>query len=118
MAAFGHSELPFVIPDGAPGLSAALDLNGLHAESIIMPAAWAAAGLSFAACETQGGTFLPLVDAMGQEITLTVAADQWVMLPVGMIRGIPWLKLQSGTAAAPVDQTADRTVTLIARKYL
>lgn len=118
MAAYGFNQLDFTIVNGAPGLSAGVKLNGLQVEGIIMPAAWVAAGLSFAAGETLAGTYLPLVDVLGNEITFTVAAGKQILLPMGLIRGVDFLKLQSGTSAAPVNQTADRVVRLIARPYL
>lgn len=116
MPAFGYRELPFAILNGA-SLSAALQINGLHGEAIYMPAAWTAAGLSFAGCDTQGGTYLPLVDALGVEVTLTVAAGTLIVLPISLIRGMNWLKLRSGTSGAAVNQGADRSILLHARAY-
>jgi len=108
--------LDFTIANGE-SLSAPLQLNGLMGEAIIMPATWTAAGLSFAACETEAGTYLPLVDALGVEITLTVAASQRIALPIGLLRGHNWIKLQSGTSAAAVNQGGARTLTLLARDF-
>lgn len=110
------SSLDFLIANGG-SLSAAVQLNGLFGEAIIMPAAWTAAGLSFAACATQGGTFLPLVDVTGVELTLVVAASTRIVLPQGLIRSHNWIKLQSGTSAAAVNQGADRTLTLLTRDF-
>ena len=108
--------LDFAIANAA-SLSDAQQLNGLMGEAIVMPATWTAAGLSFEACETEAGTYLPLVDALGVEITLTVAAATRVVLPMGLLRGHNFIKLRSGTSAAPVVQGGARAVTLLARDF-
>jgi hypothetical protein len=108
--------LEFTIANGE-SLSAALQLNGLMGEAIIMPGTWTAAGLSFAACETEGGTYLPLADALGVEITLVVAASTRVVLPLGLLRGHNFIKLRSGTSAAAVNQGGDRAIALLARDF-
>lgn len=110
------NTLNFTIANGE-SLSAALQANALMGEAVIMPAAWTAAGLSFAACETEAGTYLPLVDATGTEITLTVAASQRIVLPLGLVRSHNWLKLRSGTSAAAVNQGGARTLTLLLRDF-
>jgi len=116
MAAVRTRTLDFSIANGA-SLSQALRLNGLHVEAIVMPGTWTAAGLSFAASETEAGTYLPVVDALGVEMTLTVAASRRIAVPLGALRGHEWIKLQSGTNAAAVNQGGARTVTLLARDY-
>lgn len=116
MPAYGIRHLDFTIASGA-SLSAGLNLNGMHGESIVMPAAWTAAGLSFSVSDTLGGTYLPLIDALGVEVTLTVAAAKSVVLPLGLLRAHNFLKLKSGTSAAPVNQAADRAVQLLVRSF-
>jgi hypothetical protein len=108
--------LDFTIANGA-SLSNAMQLNGLMGEAIIMPGTWTAAGLSFAASETEDGTYLPLDDALGVEITLTVAASQRIVLPIGLLRSHNWIKLQSGTSAVPANQGGARMLTLLARDF-
>jgi hypothetical protein len=110
------NTLAFAIAGGA-SLSDAQQLNGLFVEHIDMPGTWSAAGLSFAVSETEAGTYVPLVDALGVEITLTVAASQRVMLPLGTVRGHAWIKLRSGTSAAVVTQGGARTLTALCRDY-
>jgi len=106
----------FEIANGA-SLSDAQQTLGVMGENVIMPAAWTAAGLSFEASETEDGTFLPLFDALGVEITLTVLANQRMVLPMGLIRSHNWIKLRSGTSAATVNQSAARTVTMLMRDF-
>lgn len=116
MPAYGHRDIPFLILSGA-SLSDALQLNGVHGEAILMPAAWTAAGLGFVASDTVGGVFLPVVDALGVEITFTVAASQMIMMPVGLLRAMNFIRLRSGTTAVPVNQGANRTLILTTRAY-
>jgi hypothetical protein len=108
--------LDFAIADTA-SLSGALQLNGLMGEAIVMPATWTAAGLSFEASEEEGGTYRPLADALGVEITLTVAASTRVVLPLGLLRSHNFIRLRSGTSAAPINQGGDRAITLLARDF-
>lgn len=116
MATRQTNELGFTIANGQ-SLSAALKLNGGFLEGVYMPAAWTAAGLSFAVCETEAGTYVPLVDSLGAEVTLTVAAGQAIALPIGAVRGWNWIKLRSGTSAAAVNQGADRALVAVTRPY-
>lgn len=110
------ADLDFTIANGA-SLSDARQLNAVMAEAITMPAAWTAGGLSFAASATEAGTFLPLFDALGVEITLTVLANQRIVLPMGLIRSHNWLRLRSGTAAVPVNQAGARSLILLTRDF-
>lgn len=111
-----NMKLTATILNGA-SLSDELNLNGLMIEAIDMPAAWTAAGLSFVASEVSGGTFLPLFDVAGVEITATVAASRRHVLPISLIRGHYFLKLRSGTSAVPAAQGGDRSITLLCRDF-
>jgi hypothetical protein len=44
------------------------------------------------------------------EVTLTAAADRIVRFPPDFRLGFPYLRIRSGTTAAPVNQAAARTV--------
>ncbi|MFN0183054.1 MAG: hypothetical protein ACKVQR_04460 [Aquabacterium sp.] len=101
----------------AASLSDEIVLNGLMVEAIIMPAIWSAAGLSFEAAEASGGTFLPLFDVAGVEITATVDINRRVVMPISLIRGHNVLKLRSGTSAVPANQGGNRSITLLCRDF-
>ena len=104
----------------AASLSDEIQLNGLMIEAIIMPAAWTAAGLSFQAADAlaaNGGTYLPLFDVAGVEITATVAASQRHVLPISLIRGHNYIRLRSGTSAVPVVQGSNAIITLLCRDF-
>ena len=53
-----------------------------------------------------------LFDHLGNEVVLTVAAGRALTLPPTLLLGWRWLRLRSGLAAAPVDQVAERLLTL------
>lgn len=104
-----------VIPNGATGLSAEVDLEDYVLLKIHMPAAWQAAVLTMMAAPVSGGTFYSLYDDQGNEVTIQAAASRCIGVDVaaGAIAGLRYVKFRSGTAALAVDQTADRTLTLI-----
>lgn len=92
-------------------LSAAIPSGGGRLVAIEMPAAWTAAGIYVAGGLREAGPFAPISDQAGAEIAITAAAGK-LLLVTGIIR-FPWIKIGSGTSAAPVNQTAARTVTLL-----
>lgn len=101
-------------------LSDEIQLNGVMIEAIIMPAAWTAAGLSFLAsalATANGGIFLPLFDVAGVEITATVDASRRIVLPISLIRSHNFIQLRSGTSAVPVNQGANRSISLLCRDF-
>ena len=103
------------IPTGATGLSAAFKLGEKRIACIIMPGTWTAANLTFAVCEQVNGTFLPLHDDAGAEISVTAAASRAIgMDAVAMeLSGMPFVKIRSGTLATPVDQAASRDLYVV-----
>lgn len=101
--------------DAAASLSAVIDLEGYIVSAIEMPAAWTAAGLTFQACSTKDGTFVDLYDDGGTEVSANAAASRAVAIDAaaGSLSAIRYLKVRSGTSAAPVVQAAERTLVLI-----
>ena len=79
--------------------------------TVFMPAAWDAAALTFLA-SLDGVTYGPL-KYEGAEINYPAAAGDVVTLDPLKFARLPFIKLRSGTAATPVNQTADRTLTLM-----
>ena len=105
-----------VIASGATGLSAAVDLKGLTPVAIQMPATWVAADLTFQMSLDGGTTYCNLYDEDGNEVAVKAAASQVVALStLANFWGGGLLKVRSGTAAVPVNQTASRTLILSAR---
>lgn len=99
----------------AGNLSAAVDLSAVAVVGIVMPAAWDAANLTFAGSETQAGTYTNVYDDAGTEYPVTAAASRRILVPPADLLGGCWLKVRSGTAAVPVNQAAERVLTLLVR---
>jgi len=98
-------------------LSSALDLLGCELVAIAMPAAWTAAGLTFQG-SSDGTTYYNVYDDAANELGVTAAASQYIVFDTNTkdnFRGIRWIIVRSGTAAAAVNQLAARTITLVAR---
>lgn len=99
----------------AASLSGEVDLEGQAVQAIQMPAAWTAANLTFTASAASGGTFDPVHDDGGTEVTVTAAAARTIGLDAVAreLDGLRFIKVRSGTAGVPVAQGAERILTLI-----
>lgn len=114
---------PITIPAGATGLSNEVNIGEKVLVGIIMPTAWTAAAITFAAADGRGGTqgvvktFFPLQDESGTEVKITSpAASTFVTITrSNVMNGVSLLKLRSGTSGTPVDQTTSRVLTLVLR---
>jgi len=84
---------------------------------IVMPSGWDAAGLTILASFDYGVTFVPMKSLYdGTEITYVVNASGYFPLPNPQIfAAVTNIKVQSGTSASPVNQTADRAIQLVLR---
>ena len=96
-------------------LSAAISIGAKTLVGLQMPAGWDAAGVTFQASYDGGTTFGDVHNAAGEFAVASVAAGQFVGIDPAIWRGVTTIKVRSGTSAAPVNQTADRVVTLAAR---
>lgn len=104
-------ETTTVVIENNGSLSGAVDLGGRKLVAIDMPSSWTAASLTFQA-SADGVTYDNLYDG-ATERALTVAASRYLAQAIGDWVGIRWLKVRSGTAASPVNQTAERVLTLV-----
>lgn len=105
-------QTPVLIASGA-ALSAAVALGAKTIHGIAMSAGWDAAALTFQV-SIDGVTFLEL-QGISAVVQATVAAGQFIALDPAIWRGFNQVKVRSGTSGTPVNQTADRTLTLITR---
>jgi hypothetical protein len=116
--AIAYNELATVdatIANGA-SLSAAVRLPpGCYPIAVAMPAAWTAASLTFQVSHDNGTTYNNLHNDSGAEVALTVDASRFVRLAPTEWAAVNLLKVRSGTAGTPVNQGAERTVTLVVR---
>lgn len=104
--------LDVTISSGA-AITSAIDLVGRTLVGIIMPAAWTAASLTFEMSDTAAGTYVDVYDISEAELEITVAASRYLALDPVNFFGVNYLKVRSGTSATPVNQAADRTLTLM-----
>lgn len=83
----------------------------LHA--IEMPATWTSAVLTF----QTGTSYKNMYDGLGAEYYITPVAGGSVPVNPEAFKAVTHIKVRSGTAASPVNQAGDRTITLVFRRY-
>lgn len=103
-----------VIANGA-SLSAAVDLSGVVIVRIVTPAAMTGVALTFAGSDVTAGTYTNVYDRFGSEYSVVSAASRRIVVPPADLLGNCWLKVRSGTAAAPTAEGGARTITLLVR---
>lgn len=99
-------------------LSAVVDFDAIcRLTAIIMPAAWTAASITFQVSE-DNVTFGDLRDDAHNEVTLTTPAAGEVIAFRNDLKRLfghfRYVKIRSGTTGTPVNQGADRVMTLLA----
>jgi hypothetical protein len=89
------------------------DLFGFNPLILITPAAWTAAVIT-AQLSLDGTTWSDIHLLTGEFTTTgTVLANQAHVFTAYPFRGMPFVRFRSGTSASPVNQAADRVVTVI-----
>jgi hypothetical protein len=102
--------------NGATGLSAAIFLGDQVPVRIQMSTGWSAADLTFQV-SADGTTFFDKYDGPGgYEYTIKAAASRSIDLNPSDWLGASWIKVRSGTTGTPVNQGADRALTLVVRE--
>lgn len=114
-------------------LSSIIDLGGEYTLCAVeVPTTWTAADITFQAATHTGKTtpatygvspqdalesvltFRDLYDATGVEYKLTASTGNKILfIADGVLEGVQFLKLRSGTTAAPVAQGGDRTLRVV-----
>jgi hypothetical protein len=97
-------------------LSGAINIGAKMLCAITIPVSWSAAGLSFQVSDDGGATWGNVYDSTGTEVTVTAAAGQRVSINSLAFAGVDFIKVRSGTAGTPVNQLADRVLTIVSRK--
>lgn len=92
-------------------LSPAVALGNKLLVGIAMPAGWDAADLTFQV-SIDGSTWLEL-QTTSAAVDYKAAASQFISIDPNLWRGVNQIKVRSGTSGVPVNQTADRQLTLI-----
>lgn len=100
------------IPNGA-SVAPGILTEGRALVGVLMPAAWTAANLGFEA-SFDGATFGTVYTASGTLSQTVVTADDFIAFPAADAIFAPYLKVKSvDNANVAVNQTADRTLTLL-----
>ncbi len=97
---------------GAKGLSEPFQVGAGMVVSIITPNKWTAADLTFLSSPIEGMEWNSVFDAVGNELTVKCAADREIRLMPALNRS-GWVRLRSGTTAAPVKQEAARKMLVV-----
>lgn len=95
-------------------LSPALDLQGFSLVGLVMPSGWTAANLTMQG-SADGVTFGDLWDDTAEYTIVSAAASRLLLLDPIKFLPLRALKLRSGTAGTPVNQGADRIITVMLR---
>lgn len=104
--------------DQSTSLSSAVDIKGQIIVGFEMPASWTAADLTFQAARLEAGdevTYRNLyhsdADGTDAEVTIGAGSDRFIGVDNPAVFGpVDYVKVRSGTAAAAVNQGADRTI--------
>ena len=108
-------QLTATIPSGQ-ALSAGVRTDCNHVMSLSLPAAWTAAVLTVQASQ-DNATWRNVFDEFGAELTIQAAVDREVFLPPVRLAAYGFIRLRSGTSAAPVNQGAARDIVVTTRRY-
>lgn len=108
-------ELRYVkvaFPAGA-NVTKTIDLGGQQVMGLTLGPTWTPAGIYYLHTVEVGETEItvPVVNSLGTEVAVPAAANKSFTLGVSF-SGLRFIKLGSGTSAAPVNQVAESWVTL------
>lgn len=109
----GGSALEVQIANAA-SLSDGIDLGNQRLHTIVLPAAWTAASISFQ-ISVDGDSWADLYHSTG-EVALpieAVAPGRAVVVDPAVFFAFRFIRIRSGNATAPVAQGAARTLTLL-----
>lgn len=107
--------LPDSIASGA-ALSTGASVNSTDIVGLMTPAGWDAAVITLQA-GIDGVNWQEMVDQYGNALTIQATAARYFALPPSMLPGVGWIRIRSGTLAAPVNQTATRALVWFSRNY-
>ncbi len=107
--------VPSFIASGA-SLTDTINLAGLRLFAIAISDEWTSADLTFQTSLDAGETWINLYDQNGVEIVAVAKGGTYVSLDPVQFAPLQYLRVRSGTSAAPVAQTADCSLKLILRE--
>lgn len=101
-----------VVIASSGSLSTVVDIEQLNIAGFLIPSSWTTAKLTFQV-SPDGVTYGDAQDSSGNELQVTVAAGKFIGVNLAELSGIRFLKIRSGTSGTPVNQAADRTITIV-----
>jgi hypothetical protein len=104
-----NNEATATILSGA-SLSDAIPMLGRNITGVLVPSGWTAADITLSV-SLDGITYADLYDVDG-EIVMSAGASVFIGLNIATYMGFSFVKVRSGTSAAPVNQGADRAIVL------
>ena len=96
-------------------LTAAINMQGRVLCGVEIPGTWTAANLTFQASQ-DGTNFFNMHKYDAGELTVTAAASLYLAIDPTNFLGVNFLKVRSGTTGTPVNQAAERSLTLMLGK--
>lgn len=91
--------------------SAAVDLRGMTLCGIYIPSTLTSTSITFKASDEFSGTYIPVFDGLGSELSKIVASTQYIVLNPSDFAGIQYLKIVTGSL-----EGADREIKLALRQ--
>ena len=104
-----RTVLPVTIANGA-SLSGEVNIDRLTIVGIQFPAATEGTAVTFQSLNSDGTTFSNVYDQGGTEVSITVAADRYVTIADNRLTGLGRIKVRTGTAGAPTNQSGANAV--------
>lgn len=74
-------------------VSTIINCGGTAPTGILVPSGFTSATLSFAACKTPDGTFLPITNFDGTAFGIAAVASKWIPLQPAMFNSITYLQV-------------------------
>jgi hypothetical protein len=112
------------VPQAKPAVATVTIANGASLSDAIEVGQSVVGGLQVPAIDSaaltfqgshDGVTYQNCHDSAGAEITIPASAGARFVTAPAALNGVPFLKVRTGTAAAPVNQTAQRQIQVVAK---
>jgi hypothetical protein len=109
-----HVNYPTVTVADGQSLSDALSVDKYVVCGFVVDSGWNTAALTFTV-SYDGTTYYNMFNGATELSYAAIAASSWVSVDPAVFMGIPYIKVRSGTAGTPVNQTGASVVTVITR---
>lgn len=93
-------------------VSGVIDLEQLNIVGFLYPTSWTAADITFQV-SPDGVTYGDLLSDAGVEVKKPVTAGKFIGVSLPELSGARYLKVRSGTSGTPVNQAAERTISIV-----